>query len=178
MQLGEHLRLTLFGTSHGPRVGAVIEGVPKGLCVDEAAIAQAMATRRPGGRYASKRKEQDCVEFLTGVAEGKTTGASIELSIQNQDAKSKDYNFLPHHPRPGHQDMVMHKRTNGEADLRGGGMSSARLTAPLVAAAAFVAPLLTPLGIKAEAQVGAIGPQMPAKKCVVETLMLLKKWSN
>ena len=157
MQLGEDLRLTLFGTSHGPRVGAILEGVPNGLIVDEAAIAEAMATRRPGGRYASKRKEQDRVEFLCGVVEGKTTGGPIELSIDNQDAKSKDYNFLPHHPRPGHQDMVMHKRTNGEADLRGGGMSSARLTAPLVAAAAFVAPLLTPLGIKAEAQVGAIG---------------------
>ena len=157
MQLGEHLRLTLFGTSHGPRIGAVLEGVPKGMIVDHKRIAEAMATRRPGGRYSSKRSEEDQVEFVSGVLNGKTTGGSIELSINNQDAKSKDYSFLPAHPRPGHQDMVMHKRTNGEADLRGGGTSSARLTAPLVAAAAFVSPLIAPLGITAEAHVGAIG---------------------
>ena len=158
MQLGEHLRLTLFGTSHGPRVGAVLEGVPEGMIVDHNRIAEAMATRRPGGRYASKRNEEDRVELRSGILDGKTTGDSIELSINNQDAKSKDYSFLPHHPRPGHQDMVMHKRTNGEADLRGGGTSSARLTAPIVAAAAFVSPLIAPLGITAEAHVGAIGP--------------------
>ena len=157
MQLGEHLRLTLFGTSHGPRVGAVLEGVPKGMIVDHKRISEAMATRRPGGRYASKRNEEDRVELKSGVLNGKTTGDSVELSIKNQDAKSKDYSFLPHHPRPGHQDMVMHKRTNGEADLRGGGTSSARLTAPIVAAAAFVSPLIAPLGITVEAHVGAIG---------------------
>jgi|TARA_B110000467_G_scaffold58399_1_gene53320 chorismate synthase len=157
MQFGEQLRLTLFGTSHGPRVGAVLEGVPKGLIVDEDGIRSAMISRRPGGRYASKRKEEDKVEVLSGVAEGRTTGESIELSIENQDAKSKDYSFLPNHPRPGHQDMVMHKRTKGQADLRGGGTSSARLTAPLVAASAFVAPLLASLGVEIEAQVGAVG---------------------
>ena len=157
MHLGEHLRLTLFGTSHGPKVGITLEGVPKGLVVDVEGIKKAMNTRRPGGRYASKRKEEDAVLVLSGVEQGRTTGEVVELSILNQDAKSKDYSFLPDHPRPGHQDMVMHKRTNGQADLRGGGMSSARLTAPLVAAAAFVAPLLTSRGIEIEAHVGAIG---------------------
>ena len=156
MRLGEHLRLTLFGTSHGPKVGITLEGVPKGLMVDVEGIRKAMNTRRPGGRYASKRKEEDAVLVLSGVEQGRTTGEVVELSILNQDAKSKDYSFLPDHPRPGHQDMVMHKRTNGQADLRGGGMSSARLTAPLVAAAAFVAPLLTSRGIEVEAHVGAI----------------------
>ena len=124
--------------------------------VDVEGIRKAMNTRRPGGRYASKRKEEDAVLVLSGVEQGRTTGEVVELSILNQDAKSKDYSFLPDHPRPGHQDMVMHKRTNGQADLRGGGMSSARLTAPLVAAAAFVAPLLTSRGIEVEAHVGAI----------------------
>ncbi len=157
MKLGEHLRLTLYGTSHGPSVGAIIEGIPKGLIVDFEALRQAMVARRPGGRYASKRREEDHVEFLSGVDNGCTTGEAVELSIANQDAKSKDYSFLPNHPRPGHQDMVMHKRMNGEADLRGGGSSSARLTAPLVAAAALVAPLLKLHGIQIEAHVGAIG---------------------
>lgn len=157
MHLGEHLRLTLYGTSHGPKVGILLEGVPKDLLVDFEGIEKAMKTRRPGGRYASKRKEEDAVHVLSGVENGCTTGDPVELSILNQDAKSKDYSFLPDHPRPGHQDMVMHKRTNGEADLRGGGMSSARLTAPLVAAAAFVAPLLATHGVEIEAHVGAIG---------------------
>lgn len=157
MQLGERLRLTLFGTSHGPRVGAILEGVPKGLLIDEKGIEQAMRSRRPGGRYASKRKEEDEVQMLSGVENGKTTGEPLEISIKNQDAKSKDYSFLPDHPRPGHQDMVMHKRTKGEADLRGGGTSSARLTAPLVAASALLAPLLSHHEIKIEAHVGAIG---------------------
>jgi chorismate synthase len=157
MQLGETLRLTLFGTSHGPHVGAILEGVPKGLHVDTEGIAEAMNARRPGGRYASKRSEEDKVIFTKGIDGGVATGEPVELLIHNNDVKSKDYSFLPDHPRPGHQDMVMHKRTAGQADLRGGGMSSARLTAPLVAAAAFVAPLLAPHHITAEAHVGAIG---------------------
>ncbi|RJU83106.1 MAG: chorismate synthase [Candidatus Poseidoniales archaeon] len=157
MHLGERIRLSLFGTSHGPRVGALLTGVPKGIVLDTQAIQRAMDTRRPGGRYASKRKEPDIVEFRSGIEDGKTTGDEIEISIANKDAKSRDYSFLPDHPRPGHQDMVMHKRTNGEADLRGGGSSSARLTAALVASAALLSPLLEPLGIQCEAHVGAIG---------------------
>ncbi len=157
MHLGERIRLTLFGTSHGPRVGALLNGVPAGIEIDNEAIELAMASRRPGGRYASKRREPDLVEFRTGVADGKTTGEEIEISIANKDAKSRDYSFLPAHPRPGHQDMVMYKRTNGEADLRGGGTSSARLTAALVAAASLLSPLLNRLDVVCEAQVGAIG---------------------
>ena len=158
MHFGERIRLTLFGTSHGPRVGAFLNGVPAGLAIDEKAIVKAMISRRPGGRYASKRKEEDKVELLSGVENGFTNGKEIELSIANNDAKSRDYSFLPNHPRPGHQDMVMHKRTNGEADLRGGGSSSARLTAALVASAALISPLVQQLGISVEAHVGAIGP--------------------
>lgn len=157
MHLGEWIRLTLFGTSHGPRVGATLEGVPVGIEIDYQAIEKAMAARRPGGRYASKRKEPDVVEFRSGIVDGKTTGEIIEISIANKDAKSRDYSFLPAHPRPGHQDMVMHKRTEGEADLRGGGSSSARLTAALVASAAVLSPLLNKLGVVCEAHVGAIG---------------------
>jgi chorismate synthase len=138
-------------------VGAILNGVPPGINLDYPAIEQAMASRRPGGRYASKRKEIDTVEILTGVLDGITTGEEIEISIANTDAKSRDYSFLPDHPRPGHQDMVMHKRTNGKADLRGGGSSSARLTAALVASAAVLSPLLNKLGIDCEAHVGAIG---------------------
>ena len=87
MHLGERIRLTLFGTSHGPRVGAILKGVPAGIVIDYPALELAMASRRPGGRYASKRKEADHVEIRSGVVDGKTTGDEIEISIANNDAK-------------------------------------------------------------------------------------------
>ncbi len=157
MSLGEVLRLTLFGTSHGPRVGAYLEGVPKGIKINPETIQQAMNERKPGGRYASKRKEPDVVELLSGVNDSITTGEVIEISIKNADAKSKDYSFLPNQPRPGHQDMVMMKKTDGKADLRGGGTSSARLTAPIVAAAAIISPIISDLKINIDAHVSSIG---------------------
>ena len=157
MSLGEVLRLTLFGTSHGPRVGAYLEGVPPGIKLDFDAIQSQMDNRKPGGRYASKRREPDIVELLSGVTDSTTNGETIEISIANSDVRSKDYSFLPNQPRPGHQDMVMMKKTDGKADLRGGGTSSARLTAPIVAAAAIISPIIAKLGIEVSAHVSAIG---------------------
>ena len=157
MRLGEALRVTLTGSSHGPHVGAIVEGMPKGIEVNDSAIADAMALRKTGGAYSSKRKESDEVDWCSGVVNGTTTGALIELQIANNDARSSDYSFLPDHPRPGHQDMVMMKRTNGEADLRGGGTSSARMTAPLVAVAALLRPWLKDAGVQIEAHLGAVG---------------------
>lgn len=157
MGLGEALRVTLRGSSHGPFVGALVEGLPEGLNVDEERVQAAMKLRKTGGTYSSKRKEADRVEWRTGVVNGITTGEPIEVHIANQDARSSDYSFLPNHPRPGHQDMVMLKRTKGEADLRGGGTSSARMTAPLVAVAAVVRPWLEEHGILVEAHLGGIG---------------------
>lgn len=155
MRLGKLLTVTLFGESHGAMVGALIEGIPPGLPIDEDYIQQCMDMRRPGGHFASKRKESDMVEVSTGVYEGVSTGQPILLVIRNNDARSSDYSFIPNHPRPGHQDMVMNIRTDGYADLRGGGSSSARLTAGLVAAAAIISPLLGEIQI--DAHVGAIG---------------------
>ena len=155
MRLGETLSLTLFGESHGHMVGALLEGVPAGLAIDEERIAQRMLTRRPGGHFASKRKEDDVVELMTGIHNGFSTGQPILIQIKNKDARESDYSFIPNHPRPGHQDLVMHLRSGGFADLRGGGSSSARLTAGIVAAAALVEPLLG--DIRIDAHVGAIG---------------------
>ncbi len=157
MRLGEALRITLRGSSHGPFVGALVEGMPSGIAVDENQVQEAMALRKTGGTYSSKRKETDRVEWRTGVADGITTGETIEVHIANNDVRSSDYSFLPDHPRPGHQDMVMMKRTKGEADLRGGGTSSARMTAPLVAVAAVLRPWLSARGVTVEAHLGAIG---------------------
>ena len=115
MRLGESLTMTLFGESHGQLVGALLEGVPPGLQIDEKRIAQRMMTRRPGGHFASKRNEDDTVELLTGVHEGFATGQPILLQIPNKDSRSSDYSFIPNHPRPGHQDLLMQMRTGGFA---------------------------------------------------------------
>ena len=157
MSIGQAIRLTLFGTSHGPEVGAIVEGIPSGISIDEDAIQQAMDKRKPGGKYSSKRKESDNVEILSGVEDGITNGEPCKIRIANNDAKSSDYSFLPHHPRPGHQDLLMHIKTDGKADLRGGGTSSARLTAPIVAVAAILSPLLKEIGVKIEGHVSSIG---------------------
>jgi len=157
MRLGEVVSTTLFGTSHGPSVGAIVEGLPAGLEVDEERMAAALALRRTGGPLTSTRKETDDLILRSGVHNGRTTGQPLVLEIMNNDARSSDYSFLPNRPRPAHQDLPMQERTEGHADLRGGGSSSARLTAPLVAAAAIMRPLLDDLGVRLTAHVGAIG---------------------
>ena len=96
MRLGKLLTVTLFGESHGAMVGALIEGIPPGLVIDEDYIQQCMDMRRPGGHFASKRKESDIVEISTGVYEGVSTGQPILLIIRNNDARSSDYLSLIH----------------------------------------------------------------------------------
>ena len=156
MSLGENLIVTLFGESHGPAVGALIEGMPPNVEPDFDVLVADMISRRPGSGLASKRKETDEVEFLAGIYDGKTTGMPILLLIKNKDVRSKDYSFLPHQPRPGHADFPINVKTEGAADLRGGGSFSARLTAGLVAASSLTRTLI-PEEWKIEATVGALG---------------------
>jgi len=148
--------VTLFGESHGPAVGALIEGMPPNIELDADQLIADMIARRPGSGLASKRKETDEVEILSGVHSGKSTGMPILLLIKNRDVRSKDYSFLPYQPRPGHVDHPINVKTEGAADLRGGGSFSARLTAGLVAAASLSRNLLPPEW-KIEAKVGALG---------------------
>ena len=156
MSLGENMVVTLFGESHGPAVGALIEGMPPNIEFDADQLIADMIARRPGSGLASKRKETDDVEILSGVHSGKTTGMPILLLIKNRDVRSKDYSFLPYQPRPGHVDHPIKVKTEGAADLRGGGSFSARLTAGLVAAASLSRNLI-PSEWKIEAKVGALG---------------------
>ena len=156
MSLGETIVVTLFGESHGPAVGALIEGMPSNVEPDLDQLVDDMISRRPGSGLASKRKETDEVEILSGVHEGKTTGMPILLLIRNQDVRSKDYSFLPNQPRPGHVDHPINIKSKGAADLRGGGSFSARLTAGLVAASSLSRKII-PEGWKIEATVGALG---------------------
>lgn len=149
---GRRLRLSLFGESHGEGVGCVLDGVPPGVPIDEAAIQSALDRRRPGtGPLVSARQESDRVRFLSGVFEGRATGAPLALFIANQDARSKDYEALRRTPRPGHSDWVAGVWARDHHDPRGGGHYSGRLTAPLVAAGALVSPMLDHAGITAAA---------------------------
>jgi chorismate synthase len=156
MSLGENVVVTLFGESHGPAVGALIEGMPPNLEFDLEQLIADMISRRPGSGLASKRKETDDVDIMSGVHNGKTTGMPILLIIKNRDVRSKDYSFLPYQPRPGHVDHPINIKTEGAADLRGGGSFSARLTAGLVAAGSLSRTII-PSEWKVEATVGALG---------------------
>jgi len=133
---GTLFTVTNFGESHGPAVGCVIDGCPPGMQLCEADIQHELDRRRPGtSRHVTQRNEADQVEILSGVYEGKTTGTPIGLLIRNTDQRSKDYSNIAQSFRPGHADYAYwHKY--GIRDPRGGGRSSARLTAPTVAAGA------------------------------------------
>ena len=156
MSLGENVVVTLFGESHGPAVGALIEGMPPNIEFDLEQLMSDMISRRPGSGLASKRKETDEVDIMSGVHGGKTTGMPILLIIKNRDVRSKDYSFLPYQPRPGHVDHPINIKTEGAADLRGGGSFSARLTAGLVAAGSLSRTIIPSEWI-VEATVGALG---------------------
>lgn len=135
--LGTLFRVTNFGESHGPAIGCVIDGCPPGLPISPEDIQRELDRRRPGtSRHVTQRREPDAVEILSGVHEGVTTGTPIALLIRNVDARSKDYSNLLDTFRPGHADYTYWKKY-GVRDPRGGGRSSARLTAPTVAAGAI-----------------------------------------
>ena len=134
--LGKLFCVTTFGESHGPAIGCVIDGCPPGLALSAADIQPDLDRRRPGtSRHVTQRQEADRVEVLSGVFEGRTTGTPIALLIRNEDARSKDYGNIAQSFRPGHADYTYFQKY-GIRDYRGGGRSSARLTAPVVAAGA------------------------------------------
>ncbi|WP_088308175.1 chorismate synthase [Novosphingobium sp. B 225] len=140
---GRLLRFTTWGESHGPALGAVLDGCPPGLEVSEALIQPFMDARRPGqSKYTTQRQEPDAVRILSGVFEGRTTGTPISLMIENVDQRSKDYSEVAKAYRPGHADYAYDAKY-GFRDYRGGGRSSARETAARVAAGA-VARLVIP----------------------------------
>jgi chorismate synthase len=133
---GTLFAVTNFGESHGPAIGCVIDGCPPGMELTEADIQHDLDRRRPGtSRHVTQRNEPDAVEILSGVYEGRTTGTPIALLIRNADQRSKDYSAIAQSFRPGHADYTYWHKF-GIRDPRGGGRSSARLTAPTVAAGA------------------------------------------
>ena len=135
--IGKLFTVTTFGESHGPAIGAIVDGCPPGLELQEQDIQGDLDRRRPGqNRYTSQRREADQVRILSGVFEGKTTGTPIALIIDNVDQRSRDYEKIKDKFRPGHADYTYQKKY-GFRDYRGGGRSSARETAMRVAAGAI-----------------------------------------
>lgn len=134
---GTLFTVTTFGESHGPAIGCVVDGCPPGMLLNEADIQPFLDKRKPGqSKYTTQRREEDQVQILSGVFEGKTTGAPIALLIQNTDQRSRDYEDIKNLFRPGHADFTYHHKY-GHRDYRGGGRSSARETAARVAAGAI-----------------------------------------
>lgn len=157
--LGKLFCVTNFGESHGPAIGAVVDGCPPGLALDAADIQVELDRRRPGtSRHVTQRREADQVEILSGVHEGRSTGTPISLLIRNTDQRSKDYGNIVDTFRPGHADYSYWKKY-GLRDPRGGGRSSARLTAPTVAAGAIAKKwLAAEHGVRIRGYMSQLGP--------------------
>ncbi|WP_421300011.1 chorismate synthase [Aeromonas veronii] len=156
---GQLFRVTTFGESHGLALGAVVDGCPPGLEISEADLQGDLDRRKPGtSRYTTPRREPDEVKILSGVFEGKTTGTSIGLLIENTDQRSKDYSDIKDLFRPGHADYTYHQKY-GQRDYRGGGRSSARETAMRVAAGAIAKKYLKQVhGIEITGFLSQLGP--------------------
>lgn len=184
---GNRIRVTLFGQSHSAAIGAVIDGLPAGFPVDPAGLAAFMARRAPGGEFATKRREADEVEFLSGLVDAAlfadenpgraadpqpaatkqnasppgacpvTCGAPVAFLIRNTDARSADYAKLRDIPRPSHADYTAYLKYHGFNDIRGGGQFSGRLTAPLCVAGYLCKALLARRGVTIVSHIASIG---------------------
>ena len=152
---GNIFRLTSYGESHGPAIGGILDGCPSGINIDIEKIQHDLDRRKPGqSAIVTQRKEADEVNFLSGIFEGKTTGAPISFAIYNTNQKSKDYNHIKDSYRPSHADLVYDKKY-GHRDYRGGGRSSARETAARVIAGAIAKQFLS--SIRFTAYVKSVG---------------------
>ena len=152
---GQRFKFTTFGESHGKALGCIVDGVPAGIKIDEQFIQNEMDRRKPGGKYATSRKESDTIEILSGVFEGYTTGTSIAMVLFNENQKSRDYDNVKDLFRPGHADFTYFNKY-GIRDYRGGGRSSARETSARVAAGAIAKLILKELDIDIQSGICAI----------------------
>ena len=155
---GEHLKLSIFGQSHGAAIGMTLDGIPAGLPVDLDALQAFMNRRAPGNNaYSTPRKEVDKPEILSGIVNGYTCGAPIAAIIRNTNMHSSDYSNLKDHPRPGHADFTANLKFGGYQDVAGGGHFSGRLTAALCIAGGLCKQWLEQRGIQIAAHITAIG---------------------
>jgi chorismate synthase len=158
---GKLFTVTTFGESHGPALGAIVDGCPPGVELSEADLQADLDRRKPGtSRHTTQRREADQVRILSGVFEGKTTGTPIGLLIENTDQRSKDYSKIMDRFRPGHADYT-YQQKYGIRDYRGGGRSSARETAMRVAAGGIAKKYLAAQGITIRGYLSQLGPIRP-----------------
>src|SRR5262245_58415330 len=157
--IGRSFCVTTFGESHGPAIGAVVDGCPPGLALEESDIQADLEPRRTGtSRHTSQRQEPDRVKILSGVFEGRTTGTPIGLLVENVDARSRDYEKIKDRFRPGHADYT-YQQKYGFRDYRGGGRSSARETVMRVAAGAIARKYLRErLSVQIQGYLAQLGP--------------------
>ncbi len=156
--IGENIKISVFGESHGQAIGVVVDGLPSGHKLDMDNILLEMKRRAPGNdKTATPRKESDLPEILSGVVDNTLTGAPLCGIIRNTNTKSKDYSDIKRCPRPGHSDYPAFVKYNGFNDIAGGGHFSGRLTAPIVFAGAVCKQLLAEKGIRVTAHIGSIG---------------------
>ena len=147
-EFGKILRVSVFGQSHGKAIGVVVDGLPAGEAIDLDALNAFLDRRRPGrSPLSTARKELDTPVFLAGLEDGKTCGAPLCAVIENADQRSKDYSELQDKPRPGHADFTAWAKWGRNADMRGGGHFSGRLTAPLCIAGGIARQILARRGI-------------------------------
>lgn len=155
---GKQIEISIFGESHGEAIGVVINGLPGGEEVDKSEIYVQLKRRAPGqDKTSTPRKESDTFTFLSGVLNGKTTGAPVCAIIKNQNTISRDYSNLEHCPRPSHSDYAAYVRYGGNNDIRGGGHFSGRLTAPLTIAGSICRQILARRGVVIGGHVSSIG---------------------
>jgi chorismate synthase len=155
---GTIFKITTFGESHGNAVGVVLDGCPPDIEIDETFIQSEMARRKPGqSKIVTQRQEDDVIEILSGVFEGKSTGTPIAMMVRNADQRSKDYSHIADRYRPSHADYTYQEKY-GTRDYRGGGRSSARETLARVAAGAIAKIILAKAGITIQAYVSQVGP--------------------
>ena len=158
--IGDKVRLTIFGESHGPYVGAVLDGLEPGILVDESFLKECLRKRRPNSLIDTARVEQDKYQIVSGVFNGYTTGAPLCILIPNENVNSSDYN--PDIPRPSHADYVTRMDSKGYNDYRGGGHTSGRVTAPIVALGSIAIKQLESKGIR-------LGTHILRCGCVVDS---------
>lgn len=155
---GSNIKISVFGESHGEAIGVVLDGLPAGVKINFDEVNAQMKRRKPGGdNLVTSRKESDTAHVISGIFEGKTTGAPMCAVIYNENASSKDYEKSRFLPRPGHADFTAHVKYKGFEDFRGGGHFSGRLTAPVVFAGAVCRQILARKGIFIGSHIASIG---------------------
>lgn len=168
--IGHRLKVSVFGQSHAPGIGCVIDGLPAGEAVDLDVLGAFLARRAPGrDAFSTARREDDLPEFVSGLLEGRTCGAPLCAVIRNSDQHSKDYSEIADKPRPGHADYTAHIKYGGAQDVRGGGHFSGRLTAPICIAGGIARQILERRGIRIGAHISAINGiyDTPFDPCLV-----------